>query len=59
VRPLGGPSLSVMLTGTPWRHLPSKKPDTSANRPLSEDAKNRLLAEFGLLLEELKLPARK
>jgi hypothetical protein len=61
VRPLIEPSLSVMLTGQPWG-VPEPvqpKPDTSANRPLSEVAKGRLLGEFGLLLEERKLSARK
>lgn len=48
VRPLGVPSLSVMVTGLPWelRHLGEKNPKDNLGS-LSNIAKLQLLDEFG------------
>ena len=45
VRPLGGPSLSVMLTGAPWQRAAPVVPSRPL-RPLSEADVAGLLAEF-------------
>ncbi len=44
VRPLGGPALSLMVTGKPWERWSPKPPREL--RPLSDEAKRDLLAEF-------------
>ena len=45
VRPLGGPSLSVMITGAPWQRDAPVSPDHPL-RPLSDADRSALLAEF-------------
>lgn len=47
VNPVGGPSLSVMVTGTPWAFPiePDAKPDKEL-LPLEADVIQALLAEF-------------
>jgi len=44
VRPLGGPSWSVMVTGSPWNR-PSPRPDKPLV-PLSEEQRRQLFAFF-------------
>ncbi len=51
VRPIGGPSLSVMLTGQPWRREAPVSPD-HVLRPLSESGVAALLAELQALYPE-------
>lgn len=46
VEPVGGPSLSVMVTGVPWTTSTSKPAQRAANRPLSEDVKFEILNSF-------------
>jgi hypothetical protein len=43
VRPLGGPSLSIMITGKPWSPQYRGK---GQNQPLPEEAKQKLLTIF-------------
>src|SRR5208337_718613 len=50
VRPIGGPSLSLMVTGRPWdlHHLGEKRPHGTLH-PLSEAAASELLGVFRAL----------
>jgi hypothetical protein len=54
VQPIGKPSISIMLTGAPWSDAPALPAEQKAkNPPLSEEAKNSVLAEArGLLLPD-------
>ncbi len=49
VRPVGGPSLSVMVSGKPWDRAMPKHPDQKPG-PLPDDVARRLLDEFEALL---------
>lgn len=50
VNPLDGPSLSLMLTGKPWSPTAPKDGRGAVNRPLSDQVRDEILAEFLSLL---------
>jgi hypothetical protein len=46
VSPQGEPSLSLMLTGAPWETSRPTTHQKAVNRPLTEEARDRLLRDF-------------
>jgi hypothetical protein len=46
VRPIGTPSLSIMITGKPWKTTSATKTEKPELKPLSEKLKTQLLADF-------------
>jgi hypothetical protein len=50
VMPVGGPSLSLMLTGRPWTMPVMQHAQKAANRPLSAEARASLLADVARIL---------